>query len=149
MAHHVRRQIRDAVFALLDGESAPPWTTLQSSRRWQWQQEELPGVAIYTDDEAIETVTKDRLQERSVGLVIECAAAGEQEGLDDTLDAMQQAVEEAFGLDPTLAGLSEDIELTRATTSTSTEGEKPIGRRLLLYTVITNTREGAPSASLV
>jgi len=139
MAEHKRKLIRQAVKAAL--ATLPPATlkTVETSRRRDWQEEQLPAAAVYTPAEDSARASTQRQLQRQMPVVIDLQAEGTVE-LDDTMDALALAVEGVMAADPRLGGLATDSWLSR--TETGFLGEAETGRGLckLTYTVVYFTR---------
>lgn len=144
MAHHVRRQIREAAAALLTG-LATTGSHVYPSRIYPMSDAELPGLRIFATEEASEPmgIASPKLLDRRLTLVIEACAKAES-GLDDTLDLMCQEVETALAASPTLSGTAHDSWLTGTEIQLSGEGEQPLGVARLSYTVLYITATTTP-----
>jgi len=160
MTVHVRRQAREAVAAILAAAGAAtapaPWEDrVHQGKRWAWQAEQMPGVAVYTDSETVALETMERAQSRNVTVVIELAASPELGGaadsdraLEDLLDAMQQAVEEAVGRANSLGGLALDFALAGVLTGLVSESDRPLAIRRMTWSASLWTVEGAPTVAV-
>jgi hypothetical protein len=142
---HMRSRIREKVRAVLVAASTAAGSRVYKAKRRSWVSKELPGIAVYTDAETSETSAKDRLQTRTVDLVLDVAAY-ETDDIEDELDEMVSEVEVAMAADLTLAGLAWDLRLVSTDSDASTDGERPVGVRRIRFSVIYQTAEGAPSA---
>ncbi|HEX6828793.1 MAG TPA: hypothetical protein VF104_07425 [Burkholderiales bacterium] len=147
MAHHLRRQIREAAAALLTG-LATTGGHVYASRVHPLSDGELPALRIYateetSEPEGINPPDLPKYFERRLTLVIEaCAKAGAD--LDDTLDLIAQEVEVALGAAPTLSGAAHDSWLSGTEIEFSGEGELPLGVARLSFTVLYITAATTP-----
>jgi len=131
---HVRKQIRDAVAALLPG-------TVHKSRVYPLDEAELPVKLVYTNGEQIAADQFGGL-ERRLEVVVEIVAAG----TDDAMDAVLVDVEQALG--DGLGSIVTQFVASSIEVSTSTEGSAPIGRLRLVYEAIYRTAFADPETNL-
>lgn len=108
---HIKKQVRDAVIALLTGLPTAG-ARVFPAKRLPWQNTgvptttQLPGIALYLDAETISPIDKDGRERRDMVLIVDMAARNSiDEVLDNTLLAMETEVEVALKGDPTLGGL--------------------------------------------
>lgn len=97
MAHHMRRQIRDAAKEALTG-LALTGTRIWSGRISSLKESEMPGLLLFVNaDDAIEGANNagELTADRNGILRVECVAAGGDE-LIDMLDQIALEVEEAL-----------------------------------------------------
>lgn len=154
MADHLRRRIRDEIAAVLDG-LATTGTNVFPSRRYPFQAEDLPGIAIYTAEEAsgLETMGTPAHLVRDLDLIVEAVTQVEDAtALDDTLDLMATEIETAIGTavkDRTsvLRGLIRSAVLTRTQIALqpAKEAELRTGSIVLTYRVTYRTRSDDPT----
>lgn len=142
---HIRQQIRYAVGTALAAVTATTGN-VYPAKRYGWQADQLPGLAIYTDSAQVEYLHRDREQQHTLNLVIEIAASA-TDTVEDDLDDIAAAVEVAMEEDPTLGGLAWDCMLASVTSDASTDGERPVGITRLAYTVTYATLASEPSGS--
>ncbi|MFQ5510067.1 MAG: hypothetical protein ACE5FN_12155, partial [Leptospirillia bacterium] len=79
-------------------------------------------------------------------LVVEARAAGTT-GLDDTLDRIEAEVAAALNLDPTLGGLSKDIDFAGAEIDFD-QAEQPVGTNKMTFRVAYRHREDDPNTAV-
>lgn len=104
MGYHLHRQIREAVKTLLDGLTTTE-TRVYANRLQPMADANLPGLRVFMDDEDVDSLTIHApvVQDRKVGLIVECCAKAAS-GLDDTLDASSKEVETALAAGITISG---------------------------------------------
>lgn len=142
---HIRQQIRYAVAAAL--ATVPTIAgRVYPAKRYGWQPDQLPGVAIYTDSAQVEYLHRDREQQHTLSLVIEVAASA-TDTVEDDLDDIAAAVVVAMSSDPSFGGLAWDCMLASVSADVSTDGERPVGITRLTYTVTYATQASEPSGS--
>lgn len=132
---HVRRQIREAAAALLDGLTTTGSNVFQSRSR-QLQESQLPGLRVYTRNEVSERVTTGSAPEllRKVELMVECIGR-KIDDLDDNLDLIASEVEVALGASLLSGLIMEFPELVSTDSEIQDEGNQPIGVVTLRFTV--------------
>jgi hypothetical protein len=137
---HAREQVRNAVVTTLTNAGVA--TTISKSRVWPIAAKSDSVVLIYTNTESIPqtTLTYPRKFERELGLVIECLAR-DIYALDDQLDSLCEAVEDAIGADNTLGGLVKDCVLSDTQITLDASGDAPIGSARLQFRVYYRTAE--------
>jgi hypothetical protein len=149
MAHHLRRQIREAAATALFG--AGDWgVNVFTTRRTPVAAEHLPCALVYTTDETSErdTLGSDRQLRRELVLAIQ-AMIQDNDTLDDSLDGLAADVEAAMMADPTFGGLALDCALTRTQIDIRAGGanaEMKTGSVVLTFAVSYLTRADDPTA---
>lgn len=149
---HRRASVRAAIVAALDAiVDGPPVT---AGRVYPDSVSNLPGLNVLTGAEEVEEELQIMqsetgikwLQSRSCVYSVECrATAGSV--VDDALDALALAVEQALGVDLTLGGEVTKIEYIGSDESElSGEIESPIGLRTLTYQAIYRVDARDPQA---
>jgi hypothetical protein len=146
---HVRQQIRDKIFSLVEG-LATTGNRVYKSRLYPLRDENLPGLCVSTgveengndEEENVETV-----QHRNLEIVID-ARAKIVAGLDDLLDTILAEVETAVFADRFLGGLVASLDLESVEPELSGEQDKPVGSLLIIFKVQYLTQEGAPKIAL-
>jgi len=138
---HRRTQIRDAAEALLAGVGAK----VQKSRVHNWQQDDLPGVSLYTLSEPAEPVEFQRTSERTLALVIDIHAVSAGD-VDADLDDLCVEVEKAIEADWQFGGLALRSNLTLTTIGLSGEAEARHGLARLEYAVVYRVDPANPDA---
>jgi len=141
---HARTQIRQAVVALLNGNTEAG-NRVFSSRAHPLDDAKLPALLVYTPQENIgeRSMQRPRTQQRQLQLAVEgyLKARGD---IDAEADALALEVEQLIAADPTLAGLVKDISLESTATQLSGEGEKPVAVITLTFAVLYSVKENAP-----
>lgn len=141
---HARTQIRQAVVALLNGNTEAG-NRVFSSRVHPLDDAKLPALLVYTPQENIgeRSMQRPRTQQRQLQLAVEgyLKARGD---IDAEADALALEVEQLIASDPTLAGLVKDISLESSATQLSGEGEKPVAVITLTFAVLYCLKENAP-----
>jgi hypothetical protein len=141
---HARTQIRQAVVALLNGNTEAG-NRVFSSRVHPLDDAKLPALLVYTPQENIgeRSMQRPRTQQRQLQLAVEgyLKARGD---IDAEADALALEVEQLIAADPTLAGLVKDISLESTATQLSGEGEKPVAVITLTFAVLYCVKENAP-----
>lgn len=134
MAAHPREAIRKAVVALLVRACTDAGESVFPTREVPWRSVELPGIAVYSIEEASTQQHQDAELVRHVVLAIH-AVARLTEGVDDALDALSLQIEKAMAADPTLGGtaLLSNLAGTEITVDESTA--RPVGAIRLAYQV--------------
>ena len=96
MANHLRRQIRERAATTLTGLTTTGSNVFQS-RVYPMESAGLPGLCIYTTDEAIEmqSMGGTRNVSRDLTLIVE-GYATDSANVDDTLDQIGKEVEVAM-----------------------------------------------------
>lgn len=145
---HARTQIRQAVVALLNGNTEAG-NRVFSSRVHPLDDAKLPALLVYTPQENIgeRSMQRPRTQQRQLQLMVEgyLKARGD---IDAEADALALEVEQLIADDPTLAGLVKDISLESTATQLSGEGEKPVAVITLTFAVLYCVKENAPQTAV-
>lgn len=147
MALHLRKQIREAAAAALTSLFTSGARVYQS-RTHELQDANLPGLRIYTSEEAIDIVTLgvSRILERELDLVVECCAK-ESSDLDDKLDLMMQEVEVAIAANQGIGG-AKWVQLKKIEIDMEGEAEKEVGVARMTFQVRYYAALGAPDVAL-
>ncbi len=143
---HLRTQIRNAAFVLVKGVAG---VTVTKSRLHNWQTDELPGVAVYSLTEPVDTVNLGRTQERTLRLAIDIQAreiVDVGEDIDTVLDDLCVLVEKALAADWQFGGLAQSSFLVDTTIGLTGEGEARHGIARLEYDITYRTNPDAPDA---
>jgi hypothetical protein len=148
MANHLRRQIRERAATTLTGLTTTGSNVFQS-RVYPMESAGLPGLCIYTTDEAIEiqSMGGTRNVSRDLTLIVE-GYATDSANVDDTLDQIGKEVEIAMSGDITLNDLAQDSYLSSVEITLSGDGSTGIGKITHSYTVVYQNAENAPDAAL-
>jgi hypothetical protein len=145
MANHVRRQIREAAATALTSLTTTGANVFQS-RTHELQDADLPGLRIYTNDEAIDKLQEQGDQLRTIQLVVEgCAKASSN--LDDTLDTIIKEVEVALAGNQTIGG-AKYVDLAEIEIDMEGEAEKECGVARMTFEVVVLTDMAAPDVAL-
>jgi hypothetical protein len=131
---HKRKQIRDRLKTILTGLT-PTGTNVFASRVYPFKAAELPGLIIYTDDEASEPGAMGRGLDRIVDAKIVGYVKPASGAVDDALDAIAEDVEAAIEDDPTLNGLANFSILESSTMEFDAESDNPVGVITLNYQI--------------
>lgn len=121
-----RKQITKAVEALLKASLPTVEGRVYRSRVRHIQSTRLPAIGVYglkedLDDEG----TSPPRYTRDLTLSVEVVANGE--AMDDTLNDLSDAVEDALLADPTLGGLVQDLGLRKVELSLAEKGDELVG----------------------
>ena len=148
MANHLRRQIRERAATTLTGLTTTGSNVFQS-RVYPMESAGLPGLCIYTTDEAIEmqSMGGTRNVSRDLTLIVE-GYATDSANVDDTLDQIGKEIEIAMSGDIKLNNLAQDSYLSSVEITLSGDGSTGIGKITHSYTVVYQTAENAPDAAL-
>lgn len=141
---HARRQIREAIAAVVTGLASTGSRVFQSRMR---AQEALPCLLVVTHDEQIERTGLGDELERQVDVEI-TGVAKAAANVDDALDAIAEEVETAIGPNNALGGLVRATELRSLKTELDDELEQPVGLIRLAYRCTYFTPAGAPGTPL-
>jgi hypothetical protein len=141
---HARTQIRNAVTALLTGNTSAG-SHVYESRIYPLENPKLPALLVYTKQEVVadQSMSQPRTQLRQLQLTVE-AYVKASSNADETADTLALEVEQLIAADPTLGGLAKDSMLTSTDIQFSDEGEKPIAIAVLTYTVHYAVKEHQP-----
>ena len=134
MAHY-RQTIRDAVAAVLSGNTAAGANVFTSRARpvLEILQRRESVLSVYTSDESSELQGDGYTLQRSLQVSIEGMAGGGDD-LDDVLDALAQEVEELIDADPMLGNLlSSEMVLVGTTSEIGAKGNQQVGAFRLDY----------------
>lgn len=127
---HERQQIREAVVAMLIGETGAGDNVLKS-RLAPMSSSVLPTVHVYNDDEPVKEDshrTAPRELARVLNLAIDGWCAVPAKGsLDDALDDLSLEIETAIDQDWGLDGTASDCVLTSTEFGTTTIGDRLVG----------------------
>lgn len=145
---HVRKQIRDYFASQLSGETAAG-TRVFASRIYPIATDKLPAVLVYASTEESEETafSKSRVQDRTVGVVVEGYVKAKTT-FDDDLDNLARQVEETILDDPSLGGLAKDTTLATTEAEYSGDGETPVGTIRLTFQVNYRTVTGTPGTAI-
>lgn len=146
MALHPRQQIREAVKALLLGQTAAG-SRVSETRVVTYRSAELPAISIYIPVESVEPEesrnTAPRELTRTAQLVVE-GVVQQVGNVDDALDALALQIETAMHADETLGGKTDDSILESTDVTLTEDGDRLVGVVRLVYSV--EYRTFAPEA---
>ena len=142
-APHPRTLIRHAVVAVL--HEAPALAALccgriYPNRESPWMEDELPAIGVYMlAEEPLETDVSPPWDERRLTLAVEIIAQM-NDGLDDALDTLALALEQALGLDAIGEKLREndtllELQYSGAVTEIVENGKRLVGLATLNFTI--------------
>lgn len=121
-----RKAIRDALVAMLSGETEAG-TNVYANRSTSLWQSELPAIMVYTEAESAEPRDlSSRRYIRTLQLRVELKAEANAT-VDDTLDDLATEVEEIIDEDQSITGTVLSTLLTNTELSVDADGEKEIG----------------------
>jgi hypothetical protein len=133
MANHERQTIREAVVAALMGNTAAG-SRVFASREVPWKRVELPGLAVYALDEAVEPQEWRGDSRRRMTLAV-LAVVMLTERVDEALDALALEVETILMATPTLGG-AHDIRYSGTQIGLDEEQGRPMGVARLTFDVV-------------
>lgn len=145
---HIRTQIRNYIVNLLDGNTAAG-ANVFPSRIYPLQNDNLPGICVYTPNEAIDDEEGKiaRIQHRNQSIVIECREKINTD-MDEALDDLTEDVEQIIFADRFLGGLLCAMDLLETETEISDDAEKPVGIASMTFAAQAMTDEGAPQTPI-
>ena len=141
---HARTQIRNAVTALLNGNTTAG-NHVYESRVYPLNDPKLPALLVYTKLETVgeQSMSRPRTQQRELMLTLE-AYVKARGNVDEATDDLALEIEQLIAADPTLGGLVKDTALDTTETQFSDEGEKPIAVAVLTFSILYTVKENAP-----
>lgn len=143
MADHCRKQIRDAVASGL--VSMLTVQSIHTGRVHPLENDLLPALLIFTNDEAAEEINKEKDTRRNLALVLEGHAQGD--GLVDTLDAIANELEPLI-LGSALPAWVKEISLANTTVEIAGEAVAPAGFIRLAFDILYHVNPAAPDTPL-
>lgn len=150
MPNHVRRQIRDAVEALVTGLPSTG-SRVYSGRARPLGKDHGDCLLVYTTDESSdrETIGQNPLLSRIVNVAIEGRVSrSSSEAAEDALDQIAAEVEPVMaGAAPRLGGLAREMLLIATRLLVAASGERHEGEIRLLYRVTYATRAATPTVA--
>lgn len=144
---HERRAIREAIRTQLTGETAAGARVFET-RQAPLRTDELPAIAIYTEDESVDPAsgsTAPRELRRTVNIAIEAWARAAAD-VDDVLDELALEIETAMDSDLEFGGTAYHSVLLSTEVGLKLDGDRPMGAIRLVYAVTyhTDLRVGEP-----
>lgn len=146
MAHY-RQTIRDAVAAVLNGQTEAGGNVFTSRARpvLEILQKREMVLSVYTADESSRLNGDGYHLDRQLTVSIEGMAGGGDD-LDDALDALAKEVEDLIDADPTLGNLlSEELVLASTTSEITARGNQQVGAFKLEYECAYKTERQVPN----
>jgi hypothetical protein len=143
---HARTQIQDAMVIALD---AGVTATVQSGRVWTYQQEELPIVGVYANDEeqSVDDGSFDAIG-RNLELVCEIVAqAIDGATVNDALNVVATEIETTLGSQRQALGIMDCTPATW-TVEVNSEAETVTAKALMGFEVLYRTAIGTPEVIL-
>lgn len=136
---HPRKEIRDAVAALLVAANTAAGTRVTKTQVVPWKTAKLPALAVYTGTDVNDIESKQsypREYRRNVEMTVEvCVVHTEALSADDALDAMELEVLRALCVDPTFGRQCVDSVLALSDPRFWEEGERTYGALLMKFDV--------------
>jgi hypothetical protein len=132
---HRRKTIRDAVVTLLDTGAIVTSGRVYSNRSLPVGESDLPVLLVYTQSETSGALDlSSKTLSRQLTIVVEAVAKDVNDAtLDDTLDALAEAVETALQADSAWNGTVFDSTLIATDIDLERNGDVPLGRIRLTY----------------
>jgi hypothetical protein len=144
---HVRKQLREAIAALVTGLTTTGSRVFQS-RVYPLQESELPCLKVMTDSENVEylTIHKPRMQKKTISVTIQAIAKAVAD-LDDTLDEICRQVEVVLATNQTVSGLANALRLNGTNISLDGGGDQPVGVASMSFEVEIYCLETTPDTA--
>lgn len=143
---HARKQIRDAVVALLQDLDTTA-NRVYASRLYSLEESELPSVSVFTtdtgNDEVVTRVTQNKLFQRECPVVIEGHALAD-ENVDDVLDQIALEVEVAMSAPIVVGSRTLPAQLKSTSKELIGDHEAQVGIVRLTYLATYVTSESTP-----
>lgn len=143
MAHHLHRQIREAVVTALTGLTTTG-ARVYANRLYPIEAANLPALRLYLDDETAERLTLhgNPIEARVLTLVVEACAQAAAD-LDDTLDLISQEVETDLAAGLTVGGKTLEALYTGMTYQDEPAGT-PVGVKRMTFSIPFECAANAP-----
>lgn len=141
---HARTQIRQAVIALLKGNTSAGNNVLEA-RVYPIDDPKLPALLVYTKLETLgeQSMSRPRTQQRELRLSIEIYVKVRGK-VDEDTDALALEIEQLIAADVTLGGLVKDMVLDTTETQFSDDGERPVAVAVMNYAILYTVKEHQP-----
>lgn len=143
---HARKQIRDAIVALLQ-DLASTERRVYSSRLYSLDEKELPSISVFaidaTNDEVVTRVTLGGMFHRECPIVIEGHALVDDD-IDDVLDQLSLEIEVAMSAPITIGSRTLPAQLRTTSKDLIGDHERQVGLVRLVYLVPYVTQESTP-----
>lgn len=141
---HARTQIRQAVIALLKGNTNAGNNVFEA-RVYPIDDPKLPALLVYTKLETLgeQSMSRPRTQQRELRLSIEVYVKARGK-VDEDTDALALEIEQLIAADVTLGGLVKDMVLDTTETQFSDDGERPVAVAVMNYAILYTVKEHQP-----
>lgn len=141
---HARTQIRQAVIALLKGNTGAGNNVFEA-RVYPIDDPKLPALLVYTKLETLgeQSMSRPRTQQRELRLSIEVYVKARGK-VDEDTDALALEIEQLIAADITLGGLVKDMVLDTTETQFSDDGERPVAVAVMNYAILYTVKEHQP-----
>lgn len=141
---HARTQIRQAVIALLKGNTSAGNNVFEA-RVYPIDDPKLPALLVYTKLETLgeQSMSRPRSQQRELRLSIEVYVKARGK-VDEDSDALALEIEQLIAADVTLGGLVKDMVLDTTETQFSDDGERPVAVAVMNYAILYTVKEHQP-----
>ena len=141
---HARTQIRQAVIALLKGNTGAGNNVFEA-RVYPIDDPKLPALLVYTKLETLgeQSMSRPRTQQRELRLSIEVYVKARGK-VDEDTDALALEIEQLIAADVTLGGLVKDMVLDTTETQFSDDGERPVAVAVMNYATLYTVKEHQP-----
>lgn len=149
---HPRREIREAVRALLVGKTAAG-SRVYETQMVPYRAVQLPAIAVFATSETVDPESQEtapRELKRTLRLVVagfvkSAGFTAEGDNVDDAMDDLALEIEKAMHADPYFGGAAGDSILASVELDVDEEGGKMVGGVRLTYSV--TYRTDAPAAA--
>ena len=141
---HARTTIRQAIVTLLTGATAAG-NNVFDSRVYPVDANSLPGIIVYSNNEATDTdtISPPRSQTRVVSISVEVYAKVTS-NVETVVDDLAVEIEQLIGADSTIGGVCKDTVLESTEISLTGEGEKPLAVLTLTFEILYRVKENSP-----
>lgn len=141
---HARTQIRQAVIALLKGNTSAGNNVFEA-RVYPIDDPKLPALLVYTKLETLgeQSMSRPRTQQRELRLSIEVYVKARGK-VDEDTDALALEIEQLIAADVTLGGLVKDMVLDTTETQFSDDGDRPVAVAVMNYAILYTVKEHQP-----
>lgn len=152
MAHHIRRQIREAIKLLLTGLPTTGGRVF-TNRLQRIDDADLPCLTISTDTEEIvtESIHSDPILARNLTVTV-TAYVKANAAFDDIADTIIKEVEAVFNVavanNATLGALAQTIQLQGIGIDFDSSGEQPVAQASMQYLIHYSTQASTPDISI-
>ena len=140
---HIRKTIRENIVTTITGLSTTG-SNVYETRYFPLETGNLPALIVYSNEESVENYTLgagSRSMERTLNVTIEAHCRGTS-NIDDTLDTIEEEVEEAMCTDVSRGGNANDTKL-QLTEYEFDAGSQKTGMARFTYAISYATKENA------